>query len=173
MAVLKFKNVGADPKLTSLEQGIGESALTLLAGASKDVSLIERADIDSDIKEIDRAGDFHRAREAAEAALGKVKRGMPVLAPRRTLGSGHNHGAVAVGDADRRGLDTGEVHDDLDAVLGVEDVHRRHGVAGGGLPLGELVRQPAGAPARIGRGVAAFEEDTGHCSRHSSSSEGA
>jgi TolB-like protein len=59
VAVLKFKNVGADARLTSLEGGIGESALTSLASASKDVTLIERADVDSDIKEIDRAGDFH------------------------------------------------------------------------------------------------------------------
>jgi TolB-like protein len=59
VAVLKFKNVGSDARLAALEQGIGESALTLLANASKNVTLIERADIDSDVKEIDRAGDFH------------------------------------------------------------------------------------------------------------------
>jgi TolB-like protein len=59
VAVLRFRNVGNDPTLVALEQGIGESALTLLAGASKDMSLVERADIDSEVKEIDRAGDFH------------------------------------------------------------------------------------------------------------------
>jgi len=59
VAVLKFANVGHDARLGSLEQGIGESAMTLLAGASKNVTLIERNDIDSEVKEIDRAGDFH------------------------------------------------------------------------------------------------------------------
>jgi serine/threonine-protein kinase len=59
VAVLKFKNVGADARLNALEQGIGESALTSLANASKDVTLIERADIDSDVQEIDRGGDVH------------------------------------------------------------------------------------------------------------------
>jgi TolB-like protein len=59
VAVLKFANVGKDAKLASLEAGIGESAVTELAGASKNVALIERADIDSEVKEIDRAGDFH------------------------------------------------------------------------------------------------------------------
>jgi TolB-like protein len=33
--------------------------VTALVGASKNVTLIERDDIDSDVKEIDRAGDFH------------------------------------------------------------------------------------------------------------------
>ena len=59
VAVLKFKNIGADSSLAFLEQGIGETALTELSGSSKAVQLIERNDIDSDISEIDRAGDFH------------------------------------------------------------------------------------------------------------------
>lgn len=59
VAVLKFKNVGADEALKGLELGIGESAVTELAGASAKVQLIERSDIDSDIAEIDRGGDFH------------------------------------------------------------------------------------------------------------------
>lgn len=58
VAVLKFKNVGADEGLRALEEGIGETAVNALAGA-KGVELFERNDIDSDIGEIDRAGDFH------------------------------------------------------------------------------------------------------------------
>jgi serine/threonine-protein kinase len=58
VAVLKFKNLSKDDNLAMLEGGIGETALNELSG-TKGVTLIERADIDSDIKEIDKAGDFH------------------------------------------------------------------------------------------------------------------
>ncbi len=58
VAVLKFKNVGNDAKLAPLEAGVGETAVTKLAG-TKGVSLIERADLDSDIGELDKRGDVH------------------------------------------------------------------------------------------------------------------
>jgi serine/threonine-protein kinase len=58
VAVLKFKNIGNDTKLAPLEAGVGETAVTKLAG-TKGVSLIERADLDSDIGEIDKRGDVH------------------------------------------------------------------------------------------------------------------
>ena len=59
VAVLKFKNVGADPALEMLSQGIGETALSALTGSTQGVQLIERNDIESDVGEIDRAGDAH------------------------------------------------------------------------------------------------------------------
>jgi serine/threonine protein kinase len=72
VAVLKFKNIGADAQLAFLEQGIGETALTELSGSTKAVQLIERNDIDSDISEIDRAGDFHFD-AISVAKLGQLK----------------------------------------------------------------------------------------------------
>jgi eukaryotic-like serine/threonine-protein kinase len=59
VAVLKFKNVSNDPKLSSLELGIGETAMSSMLGAGSGVQLIERSDIDSDIGEIDRGKDDH------------------------------------------------------------------------------------------------------------------
>jgi serine/threonine-protein kinase len=59
VAVLKFKNVGADPKLKMLEEGIGETAVNAMAAAGGGVALIERNDIESDIGEIDRVKDDH------------------------------------------------------------------------------------------------------------------
>ncbi len=59
VAVLKFKNVGADPALEMLSQGIGETAMSALTGSTQGVQLIERNDIESDVGEIDRAGDAH------------------------------------------------------------------------------------------------------------------
>jgi serine/threonine protein kinase len=59
VAVLKFKNVGADKGLVMLEQGIGETAVNAMAQAGGGVTLIERNDIESDIGEIDRAKDEH------------------------------------------------------------------------------------------------------------------
>jgi TolB-like protein len=58
VAVLKFKNVGADQKLQPLEAGVGETAVTRLAG-TPGVTLIEREDLDSDIGELDKRGDVH------------------------------------------------------------------------------------------------------------------
>jgi serine/threonine-protein kinase len=58
VAVLKFKNVSADQKLSGLETGVGETALTRLA-TTPGVSVIERADLESDIGEIDKRGDVH------------------------------------------------------------------------------------------------------------------
>src|SRR6185503_5152321 len=71
VAVLKFKNVGADGGLRALEEGIGETAVNALAGA-KGVEVLERNDIDSDIGEIDRAGDFHFDKLSV-AKLGQLK----------------------------------------------------------------------------------------------------
>ncbi|HEX4456746.1 MAG TPA: hypothetical protein VIA18_02180, partial [Polyangia bacterium] len=61
VAVLKFKNVGADASLAMLESGIGETAVNAMAqGSTKgDVTLVERSDIESDVGEIDRANDDH------------------------------------------------------------------------------------------------------------------
>jgi TolB-like protein len=42
-----------------LTQGIGETAVNALTGSAQGVQLVERNDIESDIGEIDRAGDFH------------------------------------------------------------------------------------------------------------------
>jgi serine/threonine protein kinase len=59
VAVLKFKNVGADKDLTGLELGIGETAVSAMSTAGGEVTLIERSDIESDIGELDRAKDDH------------------------------------------------------------------------------------------------------------------
>jgi TolB-like protein len=59
VAVLKFQNVGKDPALAMLEQGIGETAVHVMAASGSGVQLIERGDIDSDIGEIDRGKDVH------------------------------------------------------------------------------------------------------------------
>jgi TolB-like protein/predicted Ser/Thr protein kinase len=59
VAVLKFKNVGADKALSGLELGIGETAVSAMSSAGGDVTLIERSDIESDIGELDRAKDEH------------------------------------------------------------------------------------------------------------------
>jgi serine/threonine protein kinase len=59
VAVLKFKNVGADKDLVGLELGIGETAVSAMSAAGGDVTLIERSDIESDIGELDRAKDEH------------------------------------------------------------------------------------------------------------------
>jgi TolB-like protein len=59
VSVLKFKNVGNDPNLSSLELGIGETALSEMGANAKGVRFIERANLDEDIAEIDRAGDVH------------------------------------------------------------------------------------------------------------------
>jgi serine/threonine protein kinase len=59
VAVLKFKNVGADKGLAGLELGIGETAVSAMSTAGGDVTLIERSDIESDIGELDRAKDEH------------------------------------------------------------------------------------------------------------------
>jgi serine/threonine-protein kinase len=58
VAVLKFKNVGADQKLAPLELGVGETAVTKLAGTTG-VQMIERSDLESDIGELDKRGDLH------------------------------------------------------------------------------------------------------------------
>ena len=58
VAVLKFKNVGSDAKLAPLEAGVSETAVTRLAG-TPGVSMIERADLESDVGEIDKRGDVH------------------------------------------------------------------------------------------------------------------
>jgi TolB-like protein/predicted Ser/Thr protein kinase len=59
VAVLKFKNVGAEASLAMLELGIGETAVNAMAQAKGDVTLVERSDIESDVGEIDRANDEH------------------------------------------------------------------------------------------------------------------
>ena len=59
VAVLKFKNVGADKDLVGLELGIGETAVSAMSAAGGDVTLVERSDIESDIGELDRSKDEH------------------------------------------------------------------------------------------------------------------
>ena len=72
VAVLAFKNVGNDPALEMLTQGIGETAVNALSGSSKQVQLVERADIQSDVGEIDRGADVHFDK-ATVARLGKLE----------------------------------------------------------------------------------------------------
>jgi serine/threonine-protein kinase len=71
VAVLRFQNVSSDQSLAALRDGIGE---TVVAGMGNfpGVTLIERNDIDSDIGEIDRGGDFHFD-AATVARLGQLK----------------------------------------------------------------------------------------------------
>jgi serine/threonine-protein kinase len=59
VAVLKFKNMSSDPELTMLEKGIAETAVNDLVGKVPNVTILERNDLESDISEIDKAGDFH------------------------------------------------------------------------------------------------------------------
>jgi serine/threonine-protein kinase len=72
VAVLKFKNVGSDAALATLELGIGETAVNAMAQAGGDVTLIERSDLESDIGEIDRADDTHFDRSTV-AQKGKLE----------------------------------------------------------------------------------------------------
>jgi TolB-like protein len=72
VAVLKFKNVGAEPSLAMLELGIGETAVNAMAQAGGGVTLVERGDIESDIGEIDRALDEHFDK-ATVAQKGKLE----------------------------------------------------------------------------------------------------
>jgi serine/threonine-protein kinase len=59
VAVLKFKNMSSDPELAMLEKGIAETAMNDLVGKIPNVTVLERNDLESDISEIDKAGDFH------------------------------------------------------------------------------------------------------------------
>jgi TolB-like protein/predicted Ser/Thr protein kinase len=72
VAVLKFKNIGAEKDLGMLELGIGETAVNAMASAGGDVQLVERSDIESDIGEIDRAKDEHFDK-ATMAQKGKLE----------------------------------------------------------------------------------------------------
>ncbi len=72
VAVLKFKNVGADKDLVGLELGIGETAVSAMSAAGGDVTLVERSDIESDIGELDRAKDDHFDKGTI-AAKGKLE----------------------------------------------------------------------------------------------------
>jgi eukaryotic-like serine/threonine-protein kinase len=72
VAVLKFKNLSGDAALDMLETGIGETAIAALAGQLPGIALLERSDLESNITEIDRAGDLHFDR-ASVAALGKLQ----------------------------------------------------------------------------------------------------
>ena len=71
VAVLKFKNLSKETDLNQLEKGVGETAVNTLVG-TKGVSMVERNDIESDMSEIDRAGDFH-FNPLTVAKLGELK----------------------------------------------------------------------------------------------------
>jgi TolB-like protein len=72
VAILKFKNLSGDAALDMLERGIGETAVTTLAGQIPKITLLERNDLESNITEIDRAGDLHFD-PATVARLGKLE----------------------------------------------------------------------------------------------------
>ncbi len=60
VAILKFQNVGKDPKLDQLAGGIGETAITDMLGVAPGrLALLERNDLESDIGELDRGKDDH------------------------------------------------------------------------------------------------------------------
>ena len=64
---------------------------------------------------IERAGEPDDPREAAEPALGEVKRRAGVrLTPRRRFLSGDHHHAARPRDADRVGGNTRQIDEDLD-----------------------------------------------------------
>jgi TolB-like protein/tRNA A-37 threonylcarbamoyl transferase component Bud32 len=70
VAVFRFHNIGTDPALALLERGIGETALSTIGGSN--VQLIERADLESDLGEIDRGADQHFDRSTV-AQKGKLE----------------------------------------------------------------------------------------------------
>ncbi len=74
VAVLRFKNVGDDAALHALADGLPETAVSALGatGTHKRFQLIERADLESDMSEIDRSKDVHFDR-ATVAQLGKLE----------------------------------------------------------------------------------------------------
>jgi TolB-like protein len=72
VAVLRFKNIGKDPKLEVLEEGIGETAIDKMRQAGAGVNLLERNDLESDIGEIDRGKDEHFDK-ASVATLGQLQ----------------------------------------------------------------------------------------------------
>ncbi len=73
IAVLRFSNVSKDPKLDSLSEGIGETAIDgLFERARGKFELVERKDLDSDIAEIDRGNDAHFDRSTV-ALKGRLK----------------------------------------------------------------------------------------------------
>jgi serine/threonine-protein kinase len=71
VAVLRFKNVGADQTLSPLELGVAETAINKLVGIPG-VQLIERSDLESDIGELDKRGDVHFD-PATIARMGQLK----------------------------------------------------------------------------------------------------
>ncbi|MSP61681.1 MAG: hypothetical protein EXR72_15370 [Myxococcales bacterium] len=71
VAVLKFKNLGAEKDLDFLTEGIAESILTQLAGASSEVALLERNQIADQTGEID-FGQTKYVDPATAASLGKI-----------------------------------------------------------------------------------------------------
>ena len=71
VAVLKFRNLGADKDLEFLTEGIGETAITALANASIAIDLIERNQIADETGEID-FGETKYVDKSTAAALGRI-----------------------------------------------------------------------------------------------------
>jgi eukaryotic-like serine/threonine-protein kinase len=127
VAVFKFKNVGSDDSLKQLESGIGETAVTEMQGASKKVALIDRQDIESDITEIDRAGDFHFD-AVSVAKLGELK-GVEVA----VQGGFQKAGNKLRITARFVRVETGEVLDTLSVTRNVKDVFKAQDEVAGSL----------------------------------------
>ncbi len=72
VAVLRFKNVGDDASLHALADGLPETTVSALGITHHRFQLIERADLESDMSEIDRGKDVHFDR-ASVAQLGKLE----------------------------------------------------------------------------------------------------
>ena len=110
---------------------------------------------------VERAGQPHRPRELPERALREVKRGAALLADGRQLAA-HDHERVTherhghVADGDPR-----QVHDELDAVGGFDDVEGQRAFRGDVRARPEPVDDPP--EILVGRkSIAPFQIDARH-----------
>ncbi len=127
VAVFKFKNVGADESLKQLEQGIGETVVTAMQGATKKAMLIDRQDIESDVTEIDRAGDFHFD-AVSVAKLGELK-GVEIA-----VQGGFQKAGSKLGITGRFvRVETGEVLDTVSVTRGVKEMFKAQDEVAGNL----------------------------------------
>ncbi len=76
-----------------------------------------------------RAPEADHAREPAVAALDQMEARFTPRAARR-LFAGDEHAVALADDADRGGIDAGQVHGDLEGIVCFVDVERRRALAG-------------------------------------------
>src|SRR5262249_37937402 len=115
---------------------------------------------------VQRPAELDDPPEAAETAFCQMKGCLALMvAARRPFVSGDYDAAVTVGNRDGLPVDAGQVHDDLDAGIGLEHIHRR---AVGRRTAGEIAVHPAGPLLNIHDRVGQVEKDASHSTAYSS-----